>query len=131
QTLRLLATAPLEEVFYTSTHFNPLVIAQDWRRRSSPEASERTQLLVKTNAMKTSRWLLPVRMAYSLAERALQQFDLADNSLIVLRKRREMPRTGVTRSLAGSPLPCVLAPAVWTAVTERSERSHCFSATGD
>jgi SAM-dependent methyltransferase len=87
RTLTLLAPPALKEVYYISTHFNPLVIAQDFRRRTDPEASERTGLLVKTNAMKTNRWLGPLRWVYSAAERALQQGDLADNSLIVFRKR--------------------------------------------
>ena len=43
RTLRLLAPPALEEVYYISTHFNPVVIAQDFRRRPTPEASERTQ----------------------------------------------------------------------------------------
>jgi len=86
KTLRLLAPPSLQEVCYTSTHFNPLVIAQDRFRKSEPADSERAHLLSRTNAMKANPLLTPIRWSYSLAERALQLADLADNSLIVFGK---------------------------------------------
>lgn len=86
RTLRLLANPLLQEVFYQSTHFNPIVIAQDLFRKTDPADSDRAHLLNRTNAMKRNPMLAPIRRIYSLAERLLQAADLADNSLIVFRK---------------------------------------------
>jgi 2-polyprenyl-3-methyl-5-hydroxy-6-metoxy-1,4-benzoquinol methylase len=72
----------------TTTHFNPLVIAQDFRRgaREVPRA-ERARLLKRTNAWKQSQWLLPLQWAYRAGERVLGQFTLADNLILIARKR--------------------------------------------
>ena len=86
-TLRLIARPWFEEVYYTSTHFNPLVIVKDFLRREAPADQERAALLQKTNRMKTSRWLGPLRLVYGLGENVLKLGDLADNCLLVLRKR--------------------------------------------
>jgi 2-polyprenyl-3-methyl-5-hydroxy-6-metoxy-1,4-benzoquinol methylase len=86
RTLKRLAGRSLTEVFYTSTHFNPVVIIQDFRKKQPPSDAERADLLQRTNAMKTNPWLAPMRLVYGLAERMLQAFDLADNCLLVLRK---------------------------------------------
>ena len=70
-----------------STHFNPLVIWQDYRggERNVPRA-ERVELLRKTTAYKQSRWLLPVKMAYRTAEWTLGKLQMADNVAVVGRK---------------------------------------------
>jgi 2-polyprenyl-3-methyl-5-hydroxy-6-metoxy-1,4-benzoquinol methylase len=71
-----------------STHFNPLVIYKDFRNagREIPRA-ERAQLLKRTNTYKKSRWMLPVRFCYQMAEAVLGTFFMADNLVIIGRKR--------------------------------------------
>jgi SAM-dependent methyltransferase len=71
-----------------STHFNPLVIWRDYRggARDIPRA-ERSQLLQRTTRYKKSPWLYPARLAYRAAEAGLGQFNLADNIVVVGRKR--------------------------------------------
>jgi 2-polyprenyl-3-methyl-5-hydroxy-6-metoxy-1,4-benzoquinol methylase len=71
-----------------ATHFNPLVLWQDWQRPMGevPDA-ERAGLLQRTNAMKQSRWMGPARVAYRLGEQLLAAFHLADNLVVVLQKR--------------------------------------------
>ncbi len=70
------------------THFNPVVIWQDWRgggRNISNQ--ERGELLKRTTAYKQKSWLKPVKAAYQLAEKSLAAFGLADNLVAVLSKR--------------------------------------------
>jgi hypothetical protein len=70
-----------------SMHFNPIVIIQDFRNKKGLVSDvNRVQLLKKTTAFKQSRWLKPLRWAYSLSERCLAQFNLADNVYIVVKK---------------------------------------------
>ena len=71
-----------------STHFNPLVLWQDWRspQERVPDA-DRAKLLRKTTGWKESPTLLPARWAYSAAELLLGKMNLADNLTIVLRRR--------------------------------------------
>ncbi|HZQ47811.1 MAG TPA: class I SAM-dependent methyltransferase, partial [Verrucomicrobiae bacterium] len=68
----------------TATHFNPLVIGQDFRGggREVPRA-ERAQLLKRTNAYKQSPWMFPVKIAYRATEAALGTFLLSDNLVII------------------------------------------------
>jgi hypothetical protein len=72
-----------------ATHFNPLVIWQDFRKgeREVPRA-ERAQLLAQTNAYKQSPWLGPLRVAYRASEWGLAQFFLADNLVVIARKKK-------------------------------------------
>jgi 2-polyprenyl-3-methyl-5-hydroxy-6-metoxy-1,4-benzoquinol methylase len=71
-----------------TTHFNPMVIWQDWRReRERVPDAERAQLLRKTTAWKQNVALAPVRLLYSAIERCLGQTRLADNLVIVLHRR--------------------------------------------
>ena len=72
----------------TSTHFNPVVILKDWKGKAVfvPD-SERVELLKRTTAWKQNRWLRPARLLYAMAERALAAFHLADNLVIVLRRK--------------------------------------------
>ena len=71
-----------------STHFNPVVIAQDWRRAPErvPDA-ERAALLQRTTAWKQSRALAMARPFYAATEWALGRAFLADNLVAVLRRR--------------------------------------------
>jgi 2-polyprenyl-3-methyl-5-hydroxy-6-metoxy-1,4-benzoquinol methylase len=69
-------------------HFNPVVIWQDWRG-SGQEVSnaERGELLKRTTSLKQKPWLKPVKLIYALAEKSLAAFRLADNVVVVLRRR--------------------------------------------
>lgn len=76
----------VEEVAFT--HFNPVVIWQDWRCGGNfVSDQDRAALLKKTNSLKARRGLAPVRWAYALSEALLGTFGLTDNVAIVLRKR--------------------------------------------
>jgi 2-polyprenyl-3-methyl-5-hydroxy-6-metoxy-1,4-benzoquinol methylase len=86
---RLVEKSGFAVVLSTTTHFNPIVIAQDFRSRGArfvPD-KDRASLLVKTNSLKSNPLLLPVRWAYEVLERVLGALGLADNVLIVCRKR--------------------------------------------
>lgn len=73
-----------------STHFNPIVIWQDWKGSGDfvPDA-DRAGLLKRTTAYKTNPVLKPVRLGLSLVEAGLGRLNLADNIVLVLRKERE------------------------------------------
>lgn len=76
----------VEEVAFT--HFNPVVVWQDWRRGGNfVSDQDRAALLQKTNSIKQRRRLAPLRWAYALAEAVLGTLGLTDNVAIVLRKR--------------------------------------------
>jgi 2-polyprenyl-3-methyl-5-hydroxy-6-metoxy-1,4-benzoquinol methylase len=86
---RLVEQSGFEVVLSTTTHFNPMVIAQDFCSKGArfvPD-KERASLLVRTNSLKSNPLLLPVRWAYGVLERVLGALGLADNVLIVCRKR--------------------------------------------
>jgi 2-polyprenyl-3-methyl-5-hydroxy-6-metoxy-1,4-benzoquinol methylase len=70
-----------------STHFNPVVIWQDWRRSSErvPD-TERAQLLKRTTAWKQHPLVAPARPVYAAAERCLGWMRLADDLVLVLRR---------------------------------------------
>ena len=88
KTMRRFAGAELEIVAMESTHFNPLVILQDFRagERAVPRA-ERVRLLKQTTGYKNSSWLRPVKIGYRAAEAVLSVGRLADNIAIVGRRR--------------------------------------------
>lgn len=89
RTLKAFAGRELEVMELKSTHFNPLVIWKDFRGGARDIArSERTELLKRTTAYKQSPWLLPVRLAYHATEGILGKLKLADNLLVVGRKRK-------------------------------------------
>jgi 2-polyprenyl-3-methyl-5-hydroxy-6-metoxy-1,4-benzoquinol methylase len=71
-----------------STHFNPLVIWKDFRggKREVPRA-ERSQLLKRTTAYKKSRWMIPIKFCYQTTETVLGKFLMADNLVIIGRKK--------------------------------------------
>jgi SAM-dependent methyltransferase len=88
QTLRRFVALEFGAVELVSTHFNPLVILSDFRHggRDIPRA-ERSSLLKRTNAFKSSPWLFPAKLAYRGAEAGLSAFLLADNLVAIGRKR--------------------------------------------
>lgn len=91
RTLRALtagAAPELDVVDLRTMHFNPVVIWQDWRRpRDRVPDAERARLLQRTTRWKQAAWLQPVRWAYRGAEGLLRMGGLADNLVIVLRRR--------------------------------------------
>ena len=69
-------------------HFNPVVIWQDWRRHGREVSNaERGALLQRTTALKQKSWLKPVKWGYALAEKLLAASGLADNLVLVLRRK--------------------------------------------
>lgn len=88
QTLRKFVEPEFAVQKLQSTHFNPLVIWQDFRGggREVPR-SERAQLLKRTNAYKQSPWLFPLKAAYRGAEAILGTWLLADNLVIIGQKK--------------------------------------------
>ena len=86
QTLRGLAEPSFSVVDFRSTHFNPIVIWQDWRLggKDVPNA-ERAALLKRTTSYKQNPLLRPLQGLYALTEKALGCARLADNLAAVLR----------------------------------------------
>ncbi len=71
-----------------STHFNPIVLWQDWRGGIKEVSNrERANLLQRTTAYKQNPLLRPVKALYSLTEDLLGALNLADNLAVVLRKK--------------------------------------------
>jgi hypothetical protein len=86
--LRKLVEERFSVIESRSTHFNPVVIWQDWRGGGREVSNrERAQLLQRTTAYKQKPWLRPVKALYGLAERTLGVLSLADNLVVVLRIR--------------------------------------------
>lgn len=85
---RLGARAGFAVVAMQFTHFNPVVLWQDWRGRGRDVSNaERGELLKQTTALKQKPWLQPVKWLYGLTEKALGVMGLADNLVVVLRKK--------------------------------------------
>jgi 2-polyprenyl-3-methyl-5-hydroxy-6-metoxy-1,4-benzoquinol methylase len=85
---RFAAQAPGLRILQScSTHFNPIVIWQDWRGCGQfvPDAS-RAALLKRTTAYKRHPLLKPLKWALGAAEAFLGQMNLADNIVMVLQK---------------------------------------------
>ncbi len=87
---RLVEREPaFQRVLLSTSHFNPVVIWQDWRA-TNPAArvsdAERARLLQRTTRWKQNPLLAPARLAYHIAERTLVPFRLADNLVMVLRR---------------------------------------------
>ncbi|MBL9139377.1 MAG: class I SAM-dependent methyltransferase [Verrucomicrobiales bacterium] len=78
---RLLVGAGFQSVAKGGSHFNPLVLWQDWRRGTNAGVSEneRAELLRRTTHMKQAAWLRPAKVALGWVERALAVAGLADN----------------------------------------------------
>ncbi len=88
ETLQKLFASDFSTAELRSTHFNPLVIWQDWRRGGEEISNEqRAELLQRTTSYKQNPLLRPVKVFYQLVERALGACYLADNLVIVLRRR--------------------------------------------
>ncbi|HTI70735.1 MAG TPA: methyltransferase domain-containing protein [Candidatus Limnocylindria bacterium] len=69
------------------THFNPVVLWQDWRGHEELASDEnRARLLAKTNALKADRRWTPLRWAYQGVEGLLAIAHLADNVVVIARK---------------------------------------------
>lgn len=91
QTLKTFAGRELTVLKLKSTHFNPVVMWQDfWRSGREIPRAERSELLKRTNALKQSRWMFPARLAYRAAESIFGAFLLADN-LVVVGRKQETP----------------------------------------
>ena len=88
RTLTRMVEAHFSIIALGSTHFNPIVIWQDWRwgGQEVPNA-ERAALLQRTTRYKQNPLLRPVKSLYHLVERALGNAGLADNLVAVLRKQ--------------------------------------------
>ncbi|PYM10767.1 MAG: hypothetical protein DME18_15655 [Verrucomicrobia bacterium] len=86
---RFAATEPAFEVVRLGqSHFNPLVILKDFRRNQERVADpERARLLNRTTAFKQHPLLKPAKWLYNGVERLLAAMGLADNLIIVLRKK--------------------------------------------
>ncbi len=85
--LRLLGRWRFSVLEVRTTHFNPIVIWQDWRSRGREVSNaERGDLLKRTTACKQNPLLRPLKWGYSVAEKALSVFELADNLVAVLKK---------------------------------------------
>jgi 2-polyprenyl-3-methyl-5-hydroxy-6-metoxy-1,4-benzoquinol methylase len=70
-----------------STHFNPVVLWQDWRGRGRRVSDpERVALLKRTTAWKQRGG--PIRWCYEAVEKALGAARLADNLVVVMSKRK-------------------------------------------
>jgi SAM-dependent methyltransferase len=70
-------------------HFNPVVLWQDWRRDGAEVSdAERAQLLARTTALKQGRANGLLKAAYAAVEWTLGRLHLADNVVVVARRRR-------------------------------------------
>jgi SAM-dependent methyltransferase len=86
KTLGALVTPLFEVVTTQTTHFNPIIIWQDWKSGGADVPNEkRGALLKQTTALKQSPWMAPVKLSYALAEKGLSWLGLADNVVFVLR----------------------------------------------
>ena len=89
-TLKKIVEDDFSVVELLTMHFNPMVIWQDWRRGGAPVSNEqRGELLKRTTAYKQNPILRPVKTLYQFTERLLRIFSLADNLVVVLRKKQQ------------------------------------------
>jgi 2-polyprenyl-3-methyl-5-hydroxy-6-metoxy-1,4-benzoquinol methylase/Zn ribbon nucleic-acid-binding protein len=84
----VLQSGSFEIVAVGTSHFNPAVLWDDWRRSSGARVTdnERARLLRQTTALKQSKLLWPIRMVYKGTEASLAAAGLADNLWLVARK---------------------------------------------
>jgi 2-polyprenyl-3-methyl-5-hydroxy-6-metoxy-1,4-benzoquinol methylase len=88
ETLGKLAENHFSIIELRATHFNPVVIYQDWRSGGADVSNaERGELLKRTTGYKQNPLFKPVKAAYNLAEKTLALANLADNLMAVLRKK--------------------------------------------
>jgi 2-polyprenyl-3-methyl-5-hydroxy-6-metoxy-1,4-benzoquinol methylase len=85
---KLVATEPQLRVVYSrTTHFNPIVIAQDWKSAGEFVSDEqRAKLLKQTTGYKQNPLLKPVKLGLSAIETLLRATHLADNLVLVVQK---------------------------------------------
>jgi 2-polyprenyl-3-methyl-5-hydroxy-6-metoxy-1,4-benzoquinol methylase len=85
---RLVKREPrLRLVYSGSSHFNPLVILQDWKRGGGPVSDEeRAKLLKRTTGYKQNQAMWPIKVALAAVEAVLVRLNLADNIVVVLQK---------------------------------------------
>jgi len=89
KTLTQMAEPHFSALEVRSTHFNPMVIWQDWRGGGKDVPNvERAALLKRTTGYKQNPLLSPVRAIYRLVERELGAARLADNLALVLTPNR-------------------------------------------
>jgi 2-polyprenyl-3-methyl-5-hydroxy-6-metoxy-1,4-benzoquinol methylase len=87
-TLKALVEKRFAVLEVRSTHFNPVVIWQDWRSGGAEVSNrERGELLKRTTTYKQARFLRPLKAAYHLTESVLGNLKLADNLAAVLRRK--------------------------------------------
>jgi 2-polyprenyl-3-methyl-5-hydroxy-6-metoxy-1,4-benzoquinol methylase len=87
-TLRRLVEKQFSVIGCSTTHFNPIVIWQDWRSGGKDISNrDRAELLQRTTSYKQSPLLKPVKAIYKLVEAILGRSVLADNLAMVLRRR--------------------------------------------
>jgi 2-polyprenyl-3-methyl-5-hydroxy-6-metoxy-1,4-benzoquinol methylase len=87
-TLTRLVEPRFSVVKFSSTHFNPVIVWQDWRGGGKEVSNrERAELLQRTTSYKQNPLLRPVKALYGLTEKALAALTLADNLAVVLRRR--------------------------------------------
>jgi SAM-dependent methyltransferase len=75
-----------QTIYLGSTHFNPLVLWQDWQNRAPVSDADRVRLLKRTTAYKQNPALAPFKFGLTLVERVLGAQFLADNLILVLRQ---------------------------------------------
>ena len=87
-TLTKLVAPQFRVIEHRSTHFNPIVLWQDLRGGGKEVSNqERARLLQRTTGYKRSPLLLPLKGLYTLAEKTLGALTLADNLVVVLRRK--------------------------------------------
>jgi 2-polyprenyl-3-methyl-5-hydroxy-6-metoxy-1,4-benzoquinol methylase len=87
-TLTRFVSGRFEVIDFKSTHFNPLVILKDFRGQAREVPNEeRVHLLQRTTAYKQKPLLKPVRVLYRASEKLLGLCSLADNIVVVLRRK--------------------------------------------
>jgi 2-polyprenyl-3-methyl-5-hydroxy-6-metoxy-1,4-benzoquinol methylase len=87
-TLTRMVGACFSVIELSTMHFNPIVIWQDWRGGGKDVSNrERARLLQRTTSYKQNPLLRPLKALYALSEQALGMLNLADNLVVVLRKR--------------------------------------------
>jgi 2-polyprenyl-3-methyl-5-hydroxy-6-metoxy-1,4-benzoquinol methylase len=87
-TLRKFVEPHFTVIDHKSTHFNPIVILKDARSSGNEVPDEqRADLLKRTTSYKRNPLLKPVKRLYQGMETLLGAFSLADNIVVVLRKK--------------------------------------------
>jgi hypothetical protein len=87
RTLRRLVEPHFSVIETRTTHFNPIVIWQDWRAGGKEVSNQqRGELLRRTTGYKQNPILRPIKLGYRLVEGILSRLGWADNLALVLRK---------------------------------------------